>query len=222
MKKCLFLNIGATAIGTSINASSEYLENIIENIGEVCGFEVIQAKDLIDATQNLDDFVTVSGVLKTCAVNLSKMANDLRLLSSGPKTGISEINLQAMQNGSSIMTGKVNPVISEVVSQVVFNIIGNDFTIIMAAESWQLEINALEPVLFYNLFESIETLKNAATTLIDNCIKGITANKERCKELVENSVGIVTALCPYIGYKNSSIIAKKSLNTGASIRQIVL
>lgn len=221
-EEMLVLNIGATAIGTSINASSEYLENIIENIRKVCGFEVIQAKDLIDATQNLDGFVTVSGVLKTCAVNLSKMANDLRLLSSGPKTGISEINLPAMQNGSSIMPGKVNPVIPEVVSQVAFNIIGNDFTITMAAESGQLELNAFEPVLFYNLFESIETLKNATTTLIDNCIKGITANKERCKELVENSVGIVTALCPYIGYKNSSVIAKKSLNTGTSIRQIVL
>ena len=172
-EEMLVLNIGATAIGTSINASSEYLENIIENIRKVCGFEVIQAKDLIDATQNLDGFVTVSGVLKTCAVNLSKMANDLRLLSSGPKTGISEINLPAMQNGSSIMPGKVNPVIPEVVSQVAFNIIGNDFTITMAAESGQLELNAFEPVLFYNLFESIETLKNAATTLIDNCIKGI-------------------------------------------------
>ena len=137
------------------------------------------------------------------------MANDLRLLSSGPKTGISEINLPPMQNGSSIMPGKVNPVILEVVSQVAFNIIGNDFTITMAAEAGQLELNAFEPVLFYNLFESIETLKNATMTLVDNCILGITANEDRCKELLDNSIGIVTALCPYIGYKKSAEIAKE-------------
>lgn len=221
-KEMLILNMGATAIGTSINTTPEYLENIVENLKKICGFDVVQAKDLIDATQNLDGFVSVSGALKTCAVNLSKMSNDLRLLSSGPKTGISEINLPAMQNGSSIMPGKVNPVIPEVVSQVAFNIIGNDFTITMVAESGQLELNAFEPVLFYNLFESIETLKNAAATLTDNCIKGITANKERCKELVEGSVGIVTALCPYIGYKRCAAIAKKSLKTGVSVKQLIL
>ena len=221
-EEMLVLNIGATAIGTSINASPEYLENIIENLKKVCGFDVTAAKDLIDATQNLDGFVTVSGALKTCAVDLSKMCNDLRLLSSGPKTGISEINLPAMQNGSSIMPGKVNPVIPEVVSQVAFNIIGNDFTITMAAESGQLELNAFEPVLFYNLFESIETLKNAASTLTDNCIVGISANKERCRELVEGSVGIITALCPYIGYKKSAAIAKRSLKTGRVVKQLVL
>ena len=218
----LILNMGATAVGTSINASPEYLENIVVNIKKVCRFNVVQAKDLIDATQNLDGFVTVSGALKTCAVNLSKMSNDLRLLSSGPKAGISEINLPVKQNGSSIMPGKVNPVIPEVVSQVAFNIIGNDYTITMAAESGQLELNAFEPVLFYNLFESIETLKNAAATLTDNCINGITANKERCRELLENSIGIVTALCPYIGYKRASAIAKKSLKTGVSVKQLIL
>lgn len=221
-EEMLILNIGATAIGTSINASSEYLENIIENLRKVCGFEVKQAKDLIDATQNLDGFVTVSGALKTCAVDLSKMSNDLRLLSSGPKTGISEINLPPMQNGSSIMPGKVNPVIPEVVSQVAFNIIGNDYTITMAAESGQLELNAFEPVLFYNLFESIETLKNAVATLTNNCIKGITANKDRCRELLENSVGIITALCPYVGYKRCAAIAKKSLKTGIPVKQLIL
>lgn len=218
----LTLNIGATAIGTSINATPEYLNNIIFNLQKVTGIDVIQAKDLIDSTQNLDGFVSVSGALKTCAVNLSKMANDLRLLSSGPKTGFAEINLPSMQNGSSIMPGKINPVIPEVVSQVAFNIIGNDFTITMAAESGQLELNAFEPVLFYNLFESIETLKNATKTLVDNCILGITANESRCKELLENSIGIVTALCPYIGYKNSADIAKESLNTGIPVREIIL
>ncbi|MGN0143383.1 MAG: aspartate ammonia-lyase [Clostridium sp.] len=221
-EEMLVLNIGATAIGTAINTSPYYLENITDNLRKVCRLNVAQASDLIDATQNLDGFVTVSGVLKTCAVNLSKMSNDLRLLSSGPKTGIAEINLPAKQNGSSIMPGKVNPVIPEVVSQVAFNIIGNDYTITMAAESGQLELNAFEPVLFYKLFESIETLKNAVTTLTDNCVSGITANKDRCRELVENSVGIVTALCPYIGYKKSASIAKKSLKTGVSVKEIIL
>ncbi|WP_416176544.1 aspartate ammonia-lyase [Clostridium sp.] len=221
-KEMLKLNIGATAIGTSINVSSKYLNNIISNLREVTGFNVYQAEDLIDATQNLDGLVTVSGVLKTCAVNLSKMANDLRLLSSGPKTGIGEINLPAKQNGSSIMPGKINPVIPEVVSQVAFNIIGNDFTITMAAEAGQLELNAFEPVLFYNLFESIETLKNVTNTFIDNCISGITANKERCKYLLNSSVGIATALCPYIGYKEATDIAKEALKTGKQVKEIVL
>ena len=221
-KEMLSVNIGGTAIGTSINASAEYLDNITANLKKVSGYNIVQSKDLIDATQNLDGFVSVSGILKTCAVNLSKMANDLRLLSSGPKTGLSEINLPSMQNGSSIMPGKVNPVILEVVSQVAFNIIGNDITITMAAEAGQLELNAFEPVLFYNLFESIETLKNATTTLVDNCILGITANEVRCKELLDNSVGIVTALCPYIGYKKSADIAKKSLKSGIPVRELVL
>lgn len=218
----LTINIGATAIGTSINASPEYLSSITYNLQKVTGIKVIQAEDLIDATQNVDGFVVVSGILKTCAVNLSKMANDLRLLSSGPKTGFGEINLPSKQNGSSIMPGKINPVIPEVVSQVAFNIIGNDFTITMAAEAGQLELNAFEPVLFYNLFESIETLKNATTTLVDNCILGITANKERCENLLNSSVGIVTALCPYIGYKKSADIAKSSLKTGIPVKETVL
>ncbi len=218
----LTLNIGATAIGTSINASPEYLNNIIYNLRKVTGINVTNAEDLIDATQNLDGFVSVSGVLKTCAVNLSKMANDLRLLSSGPRTGLGEINLPAKQNGSSIMPGKINPVIPEVVSQVAFNIIGNDFTITMAAEAGQLELNAFEPVLFYNLFESIETLKNATKTFVDNCVIGITANKERCSELLNNSVGMVTALCPYIGYKKAADIAKEALKTGDQVKKIVL
>ncbi len=221
-KEMLSVNIGGTAIGTSINVSPEYFENITPNLRKVCGFNIVQSMDLIDATQNLDCFVSVSGILKTCAVNLSKMANDLRLLSSGPKTGLAEINLPSMQNGSSIMPGKINPVILEVVSQVAFNIIGNDFTITMAAEAGQLELNAFEPVLFYNLFESIETLENATKTLIDNCILGITANEDRCRELLDSSVGIVTALCPYIGYKKSSDFAKKSLKTGISVKELVL
>ena len=221
-EEMLTVNMGATAIGTSINVSLDYLKNITLNLKKVTGLNLTQAEDLIDGTQNLDGFVSVSGVLKTCAVNLSKMANDLRLLSSGPKTGLGEINLPSMQNGSSIMPGKINPVIPEVVSQVAFNIMGNDFTITMAAEAGQLELNAFEPVLFYNLFESIETLRNATKTFVDNCIVGITANKERCAQLVNDSVGIVTVLCPYIGYKKSADIAKEALKTGISVKEIIL
>lgn len=216
------VNLGATAIGTSINAPLSYVKNIVPTLKTVVNLDLKQARDLIDATQNIDCFVAVSGILKTCAVNLSKMCNDLRLLSSGPKTGIGEINLPAKQNGSSIMPGKINPVIPEVVSQVAFNIIGNDLTITMAAEAGQLELNAFEPILFYNLFESLETLSHAISTLVDNCIIGITANEDHCLELLEESVGIATALCPYIGYKKSAEIAKSSLKTGIPIRKLVL
>lgn len=216
------VNLGATAIGTSINAPLSYVKNIIPTLKTVVNLDLKQARDLIDATQNIDCFVAVSGILKTCAVSLSKMCNDLRLLSSGPKTGIGEINLPAKQNGSSIMPGKINPVIPEVVSQVAFNVIGNDLTITMAAEAGQLELNAFEPILFYNLFESLETLSHAISTLVDNCIIGITANEDHCLELLEESVGIATALCPYIGYKKSAEIAKSSLKTGIPIRKLVL
>lgn len=216
------LNMGGTAIGTAINANSAYLTQIVPNINKICGTACKQATDLFDATQNLDGFVYISGVLKTCAVNLSKLCNDLRLLSSGPKTGIAEINLPAKQNGSSIMPGKINPVIPEVVSQVAFNIIGNDMAITMAAEAGQLELNAFEPVLFHNLFESIETLTGAVTTLVENCILDISANEGRCQELLEASVGISTALCPYIGYQKSAELAKRSLKTGITLRELVL
>lgn len=216
------VNLGATAIGTSINAPLSYVKNIVPTLKTVVNLDLKQARDLIDATQNIDCFVAVSGILKTCVVNLSKMCNDLRLLSSGPKTGIGEINLPAKQNGSSIMPGKINPVIPEVVSQVAFNVIGNDLTITMAAEAGQLKLNAFEPILFYNLFESLETLSHAISTLVDNCIIGITANEDHCLELLEESVGIATALCPYIGYKKSAEIAKSSLKTGIPIRKLVL
>lgn len=217
-----YVSIGATAIGTGINADEEYVKNITPNLSKVTGLELVQCENLVDGTQNLDTFAAVSGVLKVCAINLSKISNDLRLLSSGPRTGIGEINLPAKQNGSSIMPGKVNPVIPEVVSQVAFNIIGNDMTITMAAEAGQLELNAFEPVLYYNLFESIETLTNGVKTFIENCINGITANEKRCKDLVENSVGIVTAICPHVGYKNSAQIAKTAIKTGESVRELIL
>ncbi len=216
------LNIGATAVGTAINVNPVYLFHIIKNVNLVCQTNCYQAENLFDATQNLDGFVNISSVLKTCAVSLSKICNDLRLLSSGPKTGLGEINLPPKQNGSSIMPGKINPVIPEVVSQVAFNVIGNDVTVTLAAEAGQLELNAFEPVIFYNIFESIDTLTGAVQTLIDNCILGITANRDRCEHLVESSVAIATALCPYIGYKKSADIAKQSLESGVSVRDLVL
>lgn len=222
MDEMKVLNIGATAIGTAINVDPYYLANISYELSKVAGISLKQADDLIDATQNLDGFVSVSGVLKTCAVDISKISNDLRLMSSGPRTGLSEINLPARQNGSSIMPGKINPVIPEVVSQVAYLIIGHDYTITMAAEVGQLELNAFEPVLFHHLFESIDTLKEAAATLTKHCITGITANKGQCEEYIEKSVGISTALCPYIGYAKSAEIAKKSLKTGISVKELVL
>lgn len=222
MEEMKVLNIGATAIGTAINVDPYYLANISYELSKVAGISLKQADDLIDATQNLDGFVSVSGVLKTCAVDISKISNDLRLMSSGPRTGLSEINLPARQNGSSIIPGKINPVIPEVVSQVAYLIIGHDYTITMAAEAGQLELNAFEPVLFHHLFESIDTLKEAAATLTKHCITGITANKGQCEEYIEKSVGISTALCPYIGYAKSAEIAKKSLKTGISVKELVL
>lgn len=155
-------------------------------------------------------------------MTLSKIANDLRLMSSGPRAGFGEINLPARQNGSSIMPGKVNPVIPEVVNQVAFNIIGNDTTITMAAEAGQLELNAFEPIVFYCLFQSIDTLTYAVQTFVDNCISGITANRERCQELVDRSIGIVTALCPYIGYERAADLAKRALHENTSIRKLIL
>lgn len=216
------LNMGGTAVGTGINADENYLRRIVPNLVEVSDMDFVQAFDLIDATQNLDPFVAVSGAIKACAVTLSKIANDLRLMSSGPRAGLAEINLPAKQNGSSIMPGKVNPVIPEVVNQVAFNIIGNDVTITMAAEAGQLELNAFEPIVFYCMFQSIDTLAYAVQTFVDNCVSGITANETRCRYLVENSVGIITAICPHVGYQKAADIAKKALHTGESVRSLIL
>lgn len=216
------LNLGGTAIGTGLNADVQYLQRVVRNISLISGLELVQAYDLIDATQNLDGYVACSGITKSCSVNLSKMCNDLRLMSSGPRTGLGEINLPAKQNGSSIMPGKVNPVIPEVVNQVAFHVIGNDMTVAMAAEAGQLELNAFEPIIFYKLFQSIETISCAVHTLVDNCILGITANADRCKNMVENSVGIITAICPYVGYEKAAIVAKEAIRTGSSVRELVI
>ena len=216
------LNMGGTAVGTGINADEAYLKRIVPNLSNVSDMEFIQAFDLIDATQNLDSFVSVSGSVKACAVTLSKVANDLRLMSSGPRAGFGEINLPAKQNGSSIMPGKVNPVIPEVVNQVAFYVIGNDVTITMAAEGGQLELNAFEPIIFYCMFQSIDTLAYAVQTFVDNCVTGITANENRCRYLVENSVGIITAICPHVGYQKAAEIAKRAIKTGESVRSLIL
>ena len=216
------VNLAGSAIGTSINVAPEYLENITKVLSGIVGYEIRKADNLIDATQNLDGFVTVSGALKTCAVNLSKIANDLRLLSSGPRTGLGELILPAKQNGSSIMPGKVNPVIPEVVNQVAFLVIGHDATIAAAAEAGQLELNAFEPVIFYQLFESISSMTAAVDTFVENCVIGIRADKNRCAANVAASTGIVTAMAPYIGYQRAADIAKESLKTNVPVRDILL
>lgn len=221
-KEMSILNMGGTAIGTGLNARVDYMKKIVAQVSEVCGRKLVQAENLIDGTQNLDCYAQVSGIVKTCAVNLSKMCNDLRLMSSGPRAGFGEIHLPARQNGSSIMPGKVNPVIPEVVNQVAFNIIGNDMTVTMAVEAGQLELNAFEPIIFYNLFQSIETLTHAVHTLVENCIKGITVNKEHCRCQVENSVGIITVICPYVGYQNAADIAHEALRDGRPVRELLL
>lgn len=216
------VNLGGTAIGTGLNADVSYVKQVVSNLSKVTNFPINQAQDLIEATQNIDSFAYLSAGLKTLAIGLSKIANDLRLLSSGPKTGFNEINLPKKQNGSSIMPGKVNPVIPEVVNQVAFRVIGNDATITMAVEAGQLELNAFEPVIFYSLFESLSLLKNGITTFIDNAILGITANAERSQDLVENSIGIITAIVPHVGYQKAAEIANQSLATGQSVRQLIL
>ena len=221
LKEMYTINLGGTAIGTSLNANPVYVASLAPTLSEICGLPLKKAADLVDGTQNLDSFAYVSAALKTCAVSCSKMANDLRLMSSGPRCGFQEINLPPMQNGSSIMPGKVNPVIPEVMSQAAFCIIGNDMTITMAAEAGQLELNYAEPVLYHKLFESMLVLTGAMDTMTRNCLTGITANKERCRELVENSVGVITAICPIVGYAESADIAKKAIATGASVREVL-
>ncbi|MEA4899514.1 MAG: aspartate ammonia-lyase [Christensenellaceae bacterium] len=215
------VNLGGTAIGTALNAAPVYLERVLPILSAQAGIPLTRAKNMIDATQNTDAFTAASGVLKTCALNLSKIANDLRLLSSGPRTGIGEIVLPARQNGSSIMPGKINPVIPEVVNQVAFLVAGNDVTIAMASEAGQLELNAFEPVMFCRLFESIECLAHAADTFEKHCVSGITANREHCLELVRHSAGLVTALCPVLGYVKAAEIAKEALRTGRPIADVV-
>ena len=215
------INLGGTAVGTALNANPQYINRLAPTLSDICQLPLEKAEDLVDGTQNLDSFAYVSAALKTCAISCSKIANDLRLMSSGPRCGFEEINLPPMQNGSSIMPGKVNPVIPEVMSQAAFCIIGNDMSITMAAEAGQLELNYAEPVLYHKLFESLVVLTGAVETFVDNCIVGITANPERCRELVDGSVGVITAICPTLGYKESADIAKTAIKTGESVREVL-
>ncbi|UOK42475.1 MULTISPECIES: aspartate ammonia-lyase [Flavobacterium] len=220
----LFLetNMGATAIGTGLNAAPGYAKLCAENLAKVTGLAIVSAPNLIEATPDTGAYVIYSSALKRMAIKISKICNDLRLLSSGPRCGLNEINLPPMQPGSSIMPGKVNPVIPEVMNQVCFRVIGNDLTVTMAAEAGQLQLNVMEPVLTYAIMESMQLLSNGMDTLRQKCIEGITANEEHCREMVLHSIGIVTALNPYIGYKNSTKIAKEALETGKSVYNLVL
>ncbi|HZJ74914.1 MAG TPA: aspartate ammonia-lyase, partial [Perlabentimonas sp.] len=221
-KLFLEVNMGATAIGTGINSEPEYSEKVMKHLKRISGLDVTLASNLVEATQDTGAFVMYSSAVKRLAVKLSKICNDLRLLSSGPRAGLNEINLPPMQPGSSIMPGKVNPVIPEVVNQIAFKVIGNDLTVTMAVEGGQLELNVFEPIIVQSMFESIEMLKNGMNTLKYRCIDGITANVEHCRNLVFGSIGLVTALNPVIGYEKSTVIAKEALKTGRSVYDLVL
>jgi aspartate ammonia-lyase len=216
------INLGATAIGTGINAHPRYAALVCERLSDLTGIHLIVAPNLVEATQDAGSFVQLSGVLKRVAVKLSKTCNDLRLLSSGPRAGLNEINLPAMQAGSSIMPGKVNPVIPEVVNQIAFEVIGNDVTVSFAAEAGQLQLNAFEPIIAHSLFKALKHLRNGCLTLAERCVKGITANREHLRGLVEHSIGIVTALNPYIGYERASAVAREAHDTGKSVYELVL
>ncbi len=216
------VNLGATAIGTGLNAPEGYASAAVKNLAELTGLPLKPSVDLIEATWDTGAYVQLSGVLKRLSVKLSKICNDLRLLSSGPRTGFNEINLPRMQPGSSIMPGKVNPVIPEVVNQIAFQVIGMDLTITLAAEAGQLQLNVMEPVIAFNLFTMLEMLTRGCRVLEERCIPGITANEDRCRELVHGSVGIVTALNPVIGYEAAADIARAAMETGRSVHALVL
>ncbi len=218
----LEVNMGGTAIGTGINADPEYSERVIKHLRDATGLDLVLAPDLVEATQDTGAFVIYSSALKRLAVKLSKIANDLRLLSSGPRAGINEINLPPMQPGSSIMPGKVNPVIAEVVNQICYKVIGNDLTVTLAAEAGQLELNVMEPVIAQSIFESIEMLKNGLVTFVHRCINGIRANADHCRRMVENSIGLVTALNPVLGYEASTQLAKEALDTNRGVYELAL
>ncbi|MGG0668743.1 aspartate ammonia-lyase [Sporosarcina koreensis] len=216
------INMGATAIGTGLNANVKYIETAVEHLREISGLPLKSAENLIDSTQNTDVYTELSSVLKICMINLSKMANDLRLMASGPRAGLNEINLPARQPGSSIMPGKVNPVMAEVMNQIAFQVIGNDHTISLASEAGQFELNVMEPVLVYNLLQSLTVMNNGIEVFRKYCISGITANVKQMQEYVEKSIGTITALTPYIGYEMSSKIARESFETGVPLKDLCL
>ena len=215
------INLGGTAIGTGITADNRYAPLAVKYLSEVSGEEMILAGDLVEATSDMGAFVIFSSALKRLAVKLSKISNDLRLLSCGPNCGLNEINLPEMQPGSSIMPGKVNPVIPECMSQIAYNVIGNDLAVTMASEAAQLQLNAMEPVLVYNILQSIQHLTNGMNMLGEKCVRGITANPEVCQGYLERSVSLVTALNPHLGYENTSRIAKTAMQTGRRVIDLV-
>jgi aspartate ammonia-lyase len=217
----LEVNMGGTAIGTGLNAPEGYAERCVEHLVEITGKAIRLAPDLVEATQDTQPFVLYSSCLKSLAIKLSKICNDLRLLSSGPRAGLNEINLPRMQPGSSIMPGKVNPVIPEVVNQVCFRAIGSDLTVTLAAEAGQLQLNVMEPVIAYCILESQTMFMNAARTLREHCVEGITVNEDICKEYIERSIGVVTALNPVLGYDATTELAKEALETGKGIVELV-
>lgn len=215
------INMGATAIGTGLNAKIEYIESVIKTLGEISGLPIYGSRHMVDATQNVDALAGFSGSLKILGLNLSKIANDLRLMTSGPRAGLCEINLPPVQPGSSIMPGKVNPVMAEVVNQVAFQVIGNDHTITLAAEAGQFELNVMEPVMVFNLIQSVEILTNVVKVFREKCIIGITANRDRCQEMVDRSIGVITALVPYIGYEGATRLAQEVISTNRSVSEII-
>jgi len=216
------INLGGTAIGTGINTDPEYARLAVSHLSDISGFEFKCASDLVEASSDMGAFVLFSGMLKRLAVKLSKIANDLRMLSMGPRCGLNEINLPPQQPGSSIMPGKINPVIPEAVNQVAYQVIGNDLAVTMAAEAGQLQLNAMEPLITYNMLESIRLLTQAMGMFEHRCVRGITANATRCRELVDQSIGIITAVNPYIGYENATRIAKLALETGRGVLELIL
>jgi aspartate ammonia-lyase len=216
------INMGATAVGTGLNADPRYPDTVVQHLRTLTGRNLRLVENMVDGTQNTDVFVAVSGAMKALAVVLSKMANDLRLMASGPRAGWKELNLPEMQPGSSIMPGKVNPVMAEVLNQVCFQVMGCDTTITYAAEAGQLELNVMEPVLAHNLFMAIDCLSNGINLFAERCVKGITANRERCERMVDDCAGLVTALNPLIGYKNASAVAREAVRSGRTVREVVL
>lgn len=214
------INIGATAVGTGLNADQKYIDTVVEELRNITGYPLYSAENLVDATQNTDAYTEISAALKVCMMNMSKIANDFRLMASGPKAGLNEINLPARQPGSSIMPGKVNPVMAEVLNQIAFQVIGNDNTICLASEAGQFELNVMEPVLSYNLLQSIDIMNNGFRVFTEKCIAGITANEDQMSLYVERSIGVITALVPHIGYKQASAIAVEAMQTGTPVREL--
>jgi aspartate ammonia-lyase len=221
-KQLLEVNMGATAVGTGLNADPAYIASVARYLADLSGFPMRTAEDLVDATQNTDCYTEVSAALKVCMMNLSKIANDLRLMASGPRCGLFELNLPARQPGSSIMPGKVNPVMAEVVNQVAFQVIGNDHTICLASEAGQFELNVMEPVLVFNLLQSIGIMTNVFVVFRKFLVEGLTANADRMKAYVDGSVGVITAINPHVGYETAARIAREANLTGKPIRELIL